>query len=492
MVNRQEVVNNYDENHVMMLRALWMKILEKIWTFVDHKKIVSFLLKVSVIWIDEDNKKVIIWVPNEFVKTQVNKFFKKDLGSVIKEIYNNQFDLDIVVFQDFFDDKHPLLCNVKKMFAQSKSKEKMSNIPQKMKNTLNDYFGILLEANYTFDNCVVWEHNRFAVSAAKAVADDPGNAYNPFFIYGNVGLGKTHLMHSIANEMIKKDPNKVILYLPSGKLIDEIVFAIKSNKLQNLIKKLEDVDALFIDDVQFLANKEKTQEIFHNIFNDFHAAKKQVVLSSDRPPKELMNMEPRLKSRFGLGLVADIQAPDYETRLAIAQTKLSMKDEYIEDGLLAMLVSKVKDNVRELEWAINILITRKQLQWDIWESDVENCLQTLWYEQERVSISRNSVLDNKKSVKNFEDLVKMVSNYYEISVEEIRWDSRKKEISVARQILMFIWKKHFSWTYEKIGDFFGGKNHATVIYAVDNIAKKMKKDSDILHDYNVFCEWIGK
>lgn len=167
-----------------------------------------------------------------------------------------------------------------------------------MKNTLSEYFGILFDPNHSFDTFIVGEHNRFAFSAAKAAAEDPGNAYNPLFLYGNVGLGKTHLMQAVGNAIMQSDPNKVVLYLPVGKLIDEIVSAIKSNKLQNLIKKFDDVDALLIDDIQFLANKEKTQEIFHNIFNDFHMKKKQVILSSDRPPKELSNIEPRLKSRF--------------------------------------------------------------------------------------------------------------------------------------------------------------------------------------------------
>ena len=241
-------------------------------------------------------------------------------------------------------------------------------------------------------------------------------------------------MQAVGNAIMKQDPKKVVLYLPVSKLIDEIVSATRSNKLTNLLKKFEDVDTLLIDDVQFLANKERTQEIFHNIFNDFHREKKQVILSSDRPPKELINIEPRLKSRFWLWLVADIKAPDYETRLAIAHAKLEVKDEEIDDYLLGIVVSQVKENVRELEGAINILLTKKKLQGDINEQDVNNCLETLGYNVPKSHLSVGTAnQQNKKSVQNFSDLVDMVASYYDIAVADLKSDSRKKEITRRSQ-----------------------------------------------------------
>lgn len=489
-----DMIEQYDSQTKELLHDLWDKILDHMWQTVDAKKIVSFLAKVAVIGLDEKEKIVAIGVPNEFVMTQVKKFFNKPLKEAIQSVYNNQFSPHLIVYAPLQDGNHPLLSDLKKKF-HTKEKEKLKNdISPSMKNTLSGYFGILFDASYTFDTFVVGEHNRFAFSAAKAAADEPWNAYNPLFLYGNVWLGKTHLMQAVGNAIMQHSPEKVVLYLPVGKLIDEIVWAIKSNKLGNLIKKFDDVDVLLIDDIQFLANKEKTQEIFHNIFNDFHMKKKQVILSSDRPPKELINIEPRLKSRFWLGLVADIQAPDYETRLAIAHAKLDMKDEYIDDNLLWIIVSHIKDNVRELEWAINILLTRKKLQGDVTENDVNNCLQTLWY---MVPKYNGNSLDgankqNAQSVQNFSDLVDMVAAYYDIAVADLKSDSRKKEITTARQILMLLAKKHFGRTLEKIGDFFGGKNHATVIYAIDNITKKCKTEATICHDYNIFTEWMGR
>ena len=357
---------------------------------------------------------------------------------------------------------------------------------------MTDYFGILFDPKFRFDTFIVGSHNNIAFSAAKAAAEKPGEAYNPLFLYGNVGLGKTHLMQAIGNEIMKTFPDKVVVYLPTSKLVDEIVSGVRGNKLSSLLKKFDEVDVLLLDDIQFIADKEKTQEIFHNIFNDFQMKKKQIILSSDRPPKELVHIEPRLKSRFALGLVADIQSPDFETRIAILQSKLQNKDEDLDFSFLELIAKHVKDNVRELEGALNILLTRKSiLHEELQIEDVYACLKTLGYtiqeqREEKMAVS------NTKSQQNFAHLVEMVAQYYNLSVNDLKSDARRKEITNARQILMLIAKKYFNRTLEKIGDYFGGKGHATVIYAINNIEKKCKTDADISHDYNVFVDWLEK
>ena len=354
-----------------------------------------------------------------------------------------------------------------------------------------EFFGILFDPIYNFENFVVWANNNFAFSAAKAVSENPWTAYNPLFLYGNVGLGKTHLMQAIGNKIMQDDPEKNVIYLPTSKLIDEIVESLKKNKLNTLLSKFNSIDVLLLDDVQFLSGKDKTQEIFHNIFNDFHMNKKQVIISGDRPPKELINIEPRLKSRFGLGLVADIKAPDYETRVAILQSKLEQKWEEIDYNFLEKIAKYVVWNVRELEWALNILITRKKLMWNsLSEQDVTIALETLWYGQQETIDMSNISEWNKKSEKNFSNIVEMVAQYYNVSVADLKSDSRKQEITVARQMLMYLAKTHFGWTLERIGDYFGVKNHTSVIYATNNIEKKIKFDKDLAHDYNVFVEWL--
>lgn len=485
-----DIVNQYDSEKKQYLKELRTKIILQLSTQQDHKKIVTFLSKAWIINIEDNEKKVYIGFANDFMLSNAKKIFNKSLKETIQTVYNPQYTVEYIVYPPFSNGSD-LLIDLWELLNIKPSKDKWpEKIPNSITDELTRYFWILLDPSFRFDNFIAWSNNQFAYSAAKAVAENPWTAYNPLFIYGNVGLGKTHLMQAIWNEINSNNPDKVIIYLPATKLIDEIILAIKKQNLSSLMRKFDDVDALLTDDIQFLAWKDKTQEIFHNIFNDFHSKKKQIIFSSDRPPRELTEIEPRLKTRFAIWLVADIQAPDYETRIAILQSKLEIKQETIDTDLLAIIAQHIKTNVRELEWALNILITMKNLSWkEITEEDVYGCLRKLWY-----SISQPNIWNpserNWKSQKNFDTIVEMVANYYSISVAELKSDSRKKEITTARQILMLIAKKHFRRTLEKIWMYFGWKNHATAIYAISNIEKKLKSDEDIQHDYQIFTERV--
>lgn len=485
-----DIVNSYDKEKKDFLLGIWEDVILHLSKQIDPRKIFTFLQKAGIISIDEKEQKVYIWLANEFAMSQVKKFLGKQIKETIKEIYNSQFDTEFVIYTPFSSGGE-LTTDLKKLL-QLKENKKEHTIEPKIKNKLFEFFGILFDPIYNFENFIVWANNNFAFSAAKAVSENPWIAYNPLFLYGNVGLGKTHLMQAIGNKIMQDDPEKNVIYLPTSKLIDEIVESLKKNKLNTVLSKFNNIDVLLLDDVQFLSGKDKTQEIFHNIFNDFHMNKKQVIISGDRPPKELINIEPRLKSRFGLGLVADIKAPDFETRIAILQSKLEQKWEEIDYDLLETIAKYVIGNVRELEWALNILITRKKLMWDsLNEQDAIVALETLWYMQQQDNIDMNRLSEwNKKSEKNFANIVEMVAQYYSISVVDLKSDSRKQEITVSRQLLMLLAKRYFGWTLEKIWDYFGGKNHASVIYAVNNIEKKIKIDKNLAHDYNVFVEWI--
>ncbi|MFA7298023.1 MAG: chromosomal replication initiator protein DnaA [Candidatus Absconditabacterales bacterium] len=489
-----DIVEQYDAEKIALFRGVRERTLVHLAQQQDHKKILSFLCRVAIINIDEHDKVVIFGVPNEFILTQAKKFFAKSLKESINEVYNEQFSVKFAIYSKF-SSNNDLLVDIKKLLHIKETKKSELSIEKNtIKKELSQFFGILFDQKFTFDTFVVGATNNIAFSAAKAVATKPGQAYNPLFLYGSVGLGKTHLMQAIGNDIMTKFPDKVVVYLPVTKLIDEIVTAIKSNKLSNVLKKFDDVDVLLIDDVQFLADKDKTQEIFHNIFNDFHLKQKQIILSSDRPPKELVHIEPRLKSRFAIGLVADIKSPDFETRIAILQSKLMNKGEDLDFHLLEILAKYIKENVRELEGALNIILSRKAiLHKDVEEQDVFECLKTLGYKVEQsADATQAAVESNTKGTKNYDLLVDMVAQYYGLSVQELKSESRKKEITNARQLLMLMAKKYFSWTLERIGDHFGGKGHAAVIYAINNTEKKIKKDQDIAHDYEVFVDWLGK
>lgn len=294
-----DLAQQYDPSKIKYLRDLREKIILQLAASHDHKKIFSFLNKVGIVEIDEKEKLIYIGVSNEFVLTQVKKFFQKSLKEAINTVYNPQFTIKIIVYSPFLNGSE-LLINLKKILHVTDEDKQPMLLKKEVKHELVDHFGILFDPVFRFDTFVVGSNTTIAFSAAKSVAEQPGQSYNPLFLYGNVGLGKTHLIQAIGNEIMSNYPSKVVVYLPATKLIDEIITAVRGNKLQNLYKKFEDVDVLMVDDIQFLAEKEKTQEIFHTIFNDFQLQKKQIVLSSDRPPKELIHIEPRLKSRFSL------------------------------------------------------------------------------------------------------------------------------------------------------------------------------------------------
>ena len=488
-----DIVEQYDSEKKEYFKELRTKVILQLSTQQDHKKIVAFLSKAGIINIEDSEKKVYIGFANDFMLSNAKKIFNKSLKETIQTVYNPQYTVEYIVYPPF-SNWSDLLIDLWELLNIKPSKDKWpEKIPNSITDELTRYFWILLDPSFRFDNFIAWSNNQFAYSAAKAVAENPWTAYNPLFIYGNVWLGKTHLMQAIWNEINANNPDKVIIYLPATKLIDEIILAIKKQNLSSLMRKFDDVDVLLIDDVQFLAWKDKTQEIFHNIFNEFHLKKKQIIFSSDRPPKELTQIEPRLKTRFALWLVADIQAPDYETRIAILQSKLEIKQETIDSDLLWIIAQHITSNVRELEWALNIVLTRKAFTWnEVSEDDVYSSLQTLWYSVKPTASIWVPSDRNGKSQKNFDTIVEMVANYYSISVAELKSDSRKKEIMTARQILMYIAKKHFRWTLEKIWMYFGGKNHAAVIYAISNIEEKLKNNEDIHHDYQIFTEWVNQ
>ncbi|NOZ45102.1 MAG: ATP-binding protein [bacterium] len=295
-----DMAEQYDESKITYLRELREKIVLQLGGKFDHKKIMSFLNKTGIVSIEDKEKCVYIGVSNEFVMSQVKKFFFKSIKEAVHDLYNSQYTAKVVVYAGF-QKNNALLPDLKKLLhIKSKPPAFKDPIKQSLREELSSYFGILFDPNFRFDSFIAGGNSRMAFAAAKAVAENPGKIHNPLFLYGNVGLGKTHLMQAIGNEIIASQSEKVVLYLPTVNLIDEIVSGIRNDKFKKLQQKLNNVDILLLDDIQFLAGAEKTQEVFHHIFNDFYMKKKQIILSSDRPPKELVKITARLRSRFAL------------------------------------------------------------------------------------------------------------------------------------------------------------------------------------------------
>ena len=318
-----------------------------------------------------------------------------------------------------------------------------------------------LNPKYTFDTFVIGENNRFAHAASLAVAESLGEAYNPLFLYSGVGLGKTHLMHAIGNFVLEQNPNAKVLYITSEKFINELINAIQNNTTEDFRKKYRNIDLLLIDDIQFFIGKERCQEEFFHTFNDLYENKKQIIISSDKPPRDINPLEERLKSRFEWGLVADISKPDYETRCAILRKKCQTENIAIDDEIISMIANKVESNIRELEGVFNKIVAMASLT----NSEIT------------MSLAERAVGDLERSsdkVITVDYIQYAVANYYNLDQNDFKIQRKTSDIAFPRQIAMYLSKQLTGLSLKDIGKEFGGKDHSTVIYAIKKVEDEMK------------------
>ncbi len=323
-----------------------------------------------------------------------------------------------------------------------------------------------LNPKYTFDTFVVGNNNRFAHAAALAVAEAPAKSYNPLFVYGGSGLGKTHLMHAIGNEVLKNNKTLNVLYVDSEKFTNQLINAIKDSKTEQFKNKYRNIDVLLIDDIQFIAGKERIQEEFFHTFNSLHGSGKQIIISSDRPPKDIQLLEDRLKSRFEWGLIADISNPDYETRFAILKKKAQLDNIYIDDDILSNIATKIDSNIRELEGTLNRLIATSSLtQAPITMEMAERAI--------------NDVVTNKEKVLSYDLIQETVAKYFNITVNDLKGSRRSNDIALPRQIAMYLCRNIAQMSTNAIGSCFGKRDHSTVLHACNKIEKDMKQDNNL-------------
>lgn len=324
----------------------------------------------------------------------------------------------------------------------------------------------VLNPKYTFDTFVIGNSNRLAHAASVAVAEAPAKAYNPLFLYGGVGLGKTHLMHAIGHYVLSQNSSMKVLYVSSEKFTNELINAIKDDRNEEFRGKYRNIDILLIDDIQFIGGKERTQEEFFHTFNALYEADKQIIISSDKPPKEITTLEERLRSRFEWGLIADIQPPDLETRIAILQKKAQLENISVSNDVLVFIADKIASNIRELEGALNRVIAYGSLtEHDI---NVELANEAL----KEILTANNTRIINSKSI------IEAVSRYFDLKPEEFKSKKRSRDISFPRQIAMYLCRELTELSLPKIGDEFGGRDHTTVIHAFDKISKGIDKNPE--------------
>ncbi len=322
-----------------------------------------------------------------------------------------------------------------------------------------------LNPKYTFDTFVVGNSNRFAHAAALAVGNEPGKAYNPLFLYGGVGLGKTHLMHAIGNRILENSNTTNVLYVTSEKFTNQLINAIKDNKNEVFRNKYRSIDVLLIDDIQFIAGKERVQEEFFHTFNSLYEDRKQIIISSDKPPRDIQFLEDRLKSRFEWGLLADISCPDYETRLAILRKKAQDENILIDDFILSDIANKIDSNIRELEGVFNKIVARASLiHSPITIELAENIINEFKYESEKV-ISCDFIKET-------------VAKYFSINKDDLAGNKRSNDIAFPRQIAMYLCRKIANMSFPQIGVDFGGRDHSTVMHACKKIEKEVKEKNN--------------
>lgn len=429
--------------------------------------------------VSHENSRVIIGVPNAFTKTYLEKKYHtliiRALRNVtpegVKEIvYKVELRENKKPIDDIFTSEAPLSQPLSSGFPQGVVQKKESD---------NNPGG--LNVRYTFDNFIVGKYCELAHAACRAVCDNPGDTYNPLFIYGGVGLGKTHLLHAVGQEIIRKFPDKRILFVTCEKFSNDYIQAVRSGRAKELKDTYRSVDVLIIDDVQFLSSKEGTQEEFFHTFNALHQTNRQLIISSDRPPKAIPAIEGRLLSRLEWGMIADITTPDIETRIAILDTKCRERGVTLSTEVINYIATMVHNNIRELEGALNRIIAYSQLN-----------NTTLSFDKIKQILSSITMSYAKKSITP-KQIITIVSEFYNIAIEDLIGESRKRELAIPRQIVMYLMREEIKCSFPAIGHEIGGRDHTTAIHAYNKIIKdvdqspKIKQDVDLIRQriYNI-------
>lgn len=397
-----------------------------------------------------DSEKAVLHVPSDF---QRNIILEK-YSSFIKESLENTLGFDVAI-EILTEEEKPM-----QAFSSNNTESEETNFTLNMQNVMNnngDY-------EYTFDTFIVGSSNKFAHAASLAVASNPSGAYNPLFIYGGSGLGKTHLLYAICNEIEKNNKEMNVIYVKGEEFTNELIEAIGKKTTIEFHNKYRVADVLLVDDIQFIGGKESTQEEFFHTFNTLYHAGKQIVLTSDRPPKEIKTLEDRLRTRFEWGLLADVQPPDFETRVAIIRRKAQLLDIHISDEVAEYIANRLKNNIRQLEGAVKKLKAYKLLQGiDPSINLAQNAIRDILSDSQPLPVTIDKILSE-------------VSRTFNVTVDDLKSSKQNAAVSKARQISIYIVREITQMSMANIGEEFGGRDHSTIVYAIKKIEKSLNKD----------------
>ena len=452
----------------MMLNIIqekWPNILEKVkheYSVTD----VSFRTWLKPLKVfDVTSNEITILVSDAQLGTEfIAKKYTIPLKVAIEEIFDVAYDIKFILPDEV---------------ASLTSTQTQSMSPVPTTNTLDPN----LNPRYTFDTFVVGANNNLAHAASLAVAESPGEMYNPLFIYGGVGLGKTHLMHSIAHFILQKNPDAKVLYVTSEKFTNELIESIGNKNDSTPVKfreKYRNIDVLLIDDIQFIIGKDRTQMEFFHTFNTLHEAKKQIIISSDKPPKDIETLEERLRSRFEMGLTVDVQSPDYETRMAILKKKEELDRLNIDDSVMQFIATNIKSNIRELEGALTRLVAYSRLN-NGKEIDVAMAESEL----------KDFIYPNENKKITVELIVEIIAEHYDITTTDIISSKKSKNIAYPRQICMYLCRNLTEHSLEEIGKSLGKRDHTTILYGINKIEDDLKKDPSLQNTIEILTKKIA-
>ncbi len=459
----------------MQSEELWQTALSEIELFISKANFITWFKNTEII--SNIDGVIIISVPNGFAKEWLENKYNAYILKALKNIDSNIKTVSCVIATP----KEPLRPLRREPMVDAIVAPQNYNNP---KNQERKTFTVNLENNlnpkYVFENFIVGGNNELAHAACVAVSQNLGKIYNPLFIYGGVGLGKTHLIQSIGNEILRKDPNYKVKYITSERFTTELINSLQEQKINEFKEYYQKIDILIIDDIQFISGKEKTQEEFFHIFNYLYQLNKQIVLSSDRPPKAIQILEERLRSRFEGGMIADVSKPDLETRIAILQKKVADENLEISQEALNFIAANIKNNIRELEGALNRLIVSAQLT----KKEI-----TLDFTRNQLS---ELISSGKKKGITYKQILKAISSFYDITLEDLVLKNRKKEVVRPRQVAMYLMRSELQFSYPGIGEKLGGRDHTTAIHAFEKISKSLMSDEKLSEEISQIREQLYK
>ncbi len=469
----------------MDFKKFWSELLQELQPRMKRAHFVTWFQDTAAIKFESGV--LTVGVPNPFAKDWIVSKYLDTVTEIAKNLNEEVESVVVEVHSSLSAKDHAYKVDVKKI--QAPGVKKTRKLPNK--NEVKLIEGIssrCLNPKYTLDNYVVGPANRLAHAAASAVAVRPGSTYNPLFVYGGVGLGKTHILQAMGNAILQNFPDKTVVYVTSEKFTNEIVEAIQKYDSKKFKQKYRNVDCLIIDDIQFLANKDRTQVEFFHTFNELYDMNKQIIISSDRPPKELSGLEDRLVNRFEMGMIVDVQAPDYETRLAILQKKVQEYEVLVPVEVLEFIAYHCQSSVRELEGVLKQAMAQAELENSMpTVKSVAEIMDKLCPKKEY----KTFVKETPQIITDLAEVITLVASYYNVTPEDIVGSGRKREFMVPRQVCMYLIRHELSQSYERIGEKFGGRNHTTVMHACDKMRGYLKYDQRLVRDVNALKREMG-